>query len=201
MKRFRSFVKEFRRDIVGIVVGGGQIARTYIGAARELGASKFLQDRVGINATLLNAWLVASALGDVSHGFASTFYPITVEGEKVPVFGGTEYPGLTTDFAAALLAEMTGSDFVNITRVGGIYDKNPDKHPDAKLIRRMSYAELLRLAQVGDKREPGTSFPIDIAAIHILRRSNIRTYVVGKDIKNLRKLFRGEEWTGTEITP
>ncbi len=202
LKQFRSFVEEFQEDIKAIVVGGGPLAREMIRTAREFGVKKDVLDQIGIQATMLNAWIVRSALDGISTDFV-TFAGTHWFGvfDRIPVFGGTGVPGLTTDFAAALLAEHLGVSFVNITRVGGIYDKDPDKHPDAQLIRKITYREVEDLVFSSDRREPGTNFPIDLAAFNILRRSGIHTYIVGPDIDNIRKLFRGEEWIGTEILP
>ena len=44
---------------VGVVVGGGQVAREYIKAASEMGLSPYQQDTVAIHASRLNARLVA----------------------------------------------------------------------------------------------------------------------------------------------
>ena len=203
LKGFRAFVEEFRENIKAIVVGGGPLAREMIKVAREFGVSKDVLDSIGIQSTLLNAWIVRAALNGISTDFV-TFAGTSLFGAfpgKIPVFGGIGVPGLTTDFAAALLAEHLGVSFVNITRVGGIYNKNPDKYPDADLIPRITYRDLEDLVFSSDEREPGTNFPIDVAAFNILRRSRIHTYIVGPDLKNLRNLFSGKEWKGTEIVP
>ncbi|MFC6736525.1 UMP kinase, partial [Halolamina salina] len=43
---------------LGAVVGGGTVARQYIGAARELAANEFQLDELGIGVTRLNARLL-----------------------------------------------------------------------------------------------------------------------------------------------
>ena len=48
---------------VGIVVGGGGVARDYISAARDLGANEVQLDKLGIDVTRINARLLISALG------------------------------------------------------------------------------------------------------------------------------------------
>ncbi len=204
LKEFRSFVEEFKGDIKAIVVGGGPLAREMIGVAKEFGVSKDILDKIGVQATLLNAWIVRSALNGlvVEYPMEAYFLSLSLPSEgKIPVYGGSPLPGLTTDFIAAVLAEHYRVSFLNITRVGGIYDKDPERYPDAKLIPRTTYREVEDLVLSSDKREPGTNFPIDIAAFNILRRSRIRTYVVGPDIENLRNLLSGKEWVGTEIVP
>ena len=49
---------------VGAVVGGGGVARDYIGAARRLGANEVQLDQIGIDVTRINARLLISALDD-----------------------------------------------------------------------------------------------------------------------------------------
>ena len=201
LRSFRSFVEEFKDDILYIVVGGGPLARKMIKAASFFDVNKDVLDNIGIQATLLNAWLLRAALDGLVIEYPMHFQILPKFNGKIPISGGTMYPGLTTDFAAALAAEHHRVSFVNITRVGGIYDKDPERYPNAKLMRKMTYKEAAELVFSSDKREPGTNFPIDVAAFNILRRSKIRTYIVGPDIENLRKLFRGEEWIGTELVP
>ncbi|NPA86940.1 MAG: UMP kinase [Candidatus Diapherotrites archaeon] len=200
LKAFRSFVEEFKEDIVAIVVGGGPLARQMMSVAARFGVTKDVLDEIGIATTMLNAWIVRSALDGLVLDRPLHFSG-PMRTSLIPVFGGSVLPGITTDFVAALLAEHHGAAFVNITRVGGIYDKDPDRFPDAKLIKKLSYEEAEKLVFSSDRREPGTHFPVDVAAFSILRRSNIKAYIVGKDIENLRRLFRGEGWTGTELTP
>ena len=204
LKKFRSLVEEFRRDIVGIVVGGSPLAREMIAAAKKFGVSKDVLDAIGVQATMMNAWIVRSALDGLvlEHPIQTYFFnfPLPPE-DRIPVYGGSPLPGLTTDFVAALLAEHHGASFLNITRVGGIYDRDPEKYPDAKLIRKTTYREVEDLVLSSDRREPGTNFPIDVAAFNILRRSRIHTYVVGPDVENIRSLLSGREWRGTEIVP
>ena len=57
-----------------------------------------------------------------------------LEKGRVVIFGaGTGNPFFTTDTAAALRAMEIGADvLLKATKVDGIYDKDPKKHPDAK---------------------------------------------------------------------
>lgn len=45
------------------MVGGGGVARDYIGTARELGANEIELDDIGVDVTRLNARLLIAALG------------------------------------------------------------------------------------------------------------------------------------------
>lgn len=51
----------------------------------------------------------------------------------------------TTDSAATLRAVEIGADvIVKATKVDGVYDKDPHKFPDAKMLESISYDEALR---------------------------------------------------------
>jgi uridylate kinase len=59
--------------------------------------------------------------------------------------GGTGRPRVTTDTAAALRAWQIKADIIfKATDVAGVYDKDPDKYQDAKLYKRLSFAEAVR---------------------------------------------------------
>ena len=58
---------------------------------------------------------------------------------------GTGNPFFTTDTAATLRAiEINADAIVKATKVDGIYDKDPNKFDDAKLLDKLSYDRALR---------------------------------------------------------
>jgi len=61
------------------------------------------------------------------------------------IFGaGTSNPYFSTDTAAALRAlEIHAQIVAKGTRVDGVYDRDPEKHPDAVLYPEISYHEVL----------------------------------------------------------
>lgn len=186
-RAFGNIVRKY--DVAAIVVGGGPIARTYM----DSDAPKWKRDVIGMEASRLNALWFSSITG-----FPYKDFTLEEFKETVVIGGGTGVPGVTTDYAAALLCEINNAVFVNITKAGGIYTSDPSKE-NASLISRLTYDELIEMALNTDKREPGTHFPLDLPSILILRRSKIKTFVIGPDLKNLEAFFRGEEWKGTLI--
>jgi len=183
-----------------LVAGGGRTARDYAWAVRLLGGSKALQDQAGILSTRMNAWLLITALKSAYPEPLSDIWRATAYiGRWIPVVHGST-PGVTSDYAAALLAEALGAVFVNITNVDGVYDKNPHADPTAKLIDRMTHDDFVSLVEDVDTRDPGAHTPLDVSAARILQRSGIKTYVVGKDLNNLRRLLEGKSFRGTTIT-
>jgi uridylate kinase len=66
------------------------------------------------------------------------------KGRAVILAGGTGNPYFSTDTAAALRAAEIHADVIlKATKVDGIYDKDPMKHPDAVKFERLSYMDVL----------------------------------------------------------
>ncbi|MDI6881879.1 MAG: UMP kinase [Methanothermobacter sp.] len=185
-----------------IVVGGGEPARDYIRLARELGANEAQCDNIGIEVTRLNAKMLILALGDraypvVPHNFNEALeYSAT---GKIIVMGGTE-PAHSTDAVGAILAEFVDADIlINLTSVDGFYDKDPLKYPDARLYKEITATEMLNLFKDKDWKA-GTYEFLDLTAIHIIKRSNIKSIIAnGKDPMNLIRALKGE--VGTKVIP
>src|SRR5207249_1043381 len=139
-----GFVKEGNQLV--LVAGGGENARTYIGAARRLGAEESTCDLLGIQITKANAELLRLALGSI----ASSKIPATLSDlphcvgpGKAVVMGGLQ-PGQSTNAVAALAAEITRAEIlVNGTDVDGVYSEDPKKNSKAKLMRSVDAEKLL----------------------------------------------------------
>ena len=167
-----------------VVVGGGKPAREYIGVVREL-----------------NAKLLLSALGDaayqkVPHNFQEALeYSAT---GKIIVMGGTE-PAHSTDAVSAILAEYIHADkLINLTSVDGMYDKDPNKYEDAKLIKEITASEMIEFIS-GKDTKAGTYEFFDMTAIQMIKRSSLETVIAnGYDSENLIKAINGEE-VGTKV--
>ena len=167
-----------------VVVGGGKPAREYIGVVRELGAGEAQCDDIGIEVTRINAKLLLSALGDATG--------------KIIVMGGTE-PAHSTDAVSAILAEYIHADkLINLTSVDGMYDKDPNKYEDAKLIKEITASEMIEFIS-GKDTKAGTYEFFDMTAIQMIKRSSLETVIAnGYDSENLIKAINGEE-VGTKV--
>lgn len=145
---------------VGIVIGGGNIIRG-VSAAQGGIIRRTSGDYMGMLATIINAVAMQEALEylgvdvrvqsalEIKEICESYIYRRAIrhlEKGRVVVFGaGTGNPFFTTDSAATLRAVEIGADvIIKATKVDGIYDKDPHKFSDAKMLESISYDEALR---------------------------------------------------------
>ena len=182
-----------------IAVGGGTIAKMYIGAARQFTKNNFDLDEVGIAVTKSNARLVSLAVKGQYADNLDQAIEFLEEGAKIVVMGGTE-PGQTTDAVACLLAEeMCADRLVNLSDVAGIYDKNPESR-GAKLIKCMTHSGLVKMTEKHDKRRPRENFIFDLIGANILNRSKIEAHFVsGYSEKETKQAILGLSHSGTVI--
>jgi len=189
---------------VGIVVGGGGIAREYIGTARELGANEVELDQLGIGTTRLNARLLIAALDDGSNLSPATEYDdaaAALRRGEVAVMGGMT-PGQTTDAVAAAFAESVDADLlVYATSANGVYDADPNVDPDATQFESMSPAELVDVV-LPMSRDAGASAPVDLLAAKLIDRAGLRSVVLdGTDPSVVVDAVLRGEHTGTDVVP
>jgi len=201
--KFCEVVNELIREGYSfvLVVGGGKVARVYQAGAKALGANNFELDEVGISITRANALFF-------THGIDNAWKEVLVDPKqaktvmllnKTPIFGGT-IPGQTTDAVGALIAELLGADFINISNVDGIYSADPNKEPNAKMYKELTHVKMVSLLKAEASRPGGHSF-VDAHAAAILDRSKIRSFFInGDDVENFKSLVRGNiDFKGTLV--
>ncbi|MWV63750.1 UMP kinase [Halorubrum sp. JWXQ-INN 858] len=189
---------------LGVVVGGGGVAREYIEAARELGANEVQLDQLGIGTTRLNARLLIAALGEAATISPATEYDeaaAALRRDEVSVMGGVT-PGQTTDAVAAAFAEAVDADLlVYATSADGVYDADPNVHADATQYAEMTPAELVDVV-LPMSRDAGASAPVDLLAAKLIDRAGIRSVVLdGTDPAVLVDAVLRGEHTGTDVVP
>lgn len=140
---------------VGIVIGGGNIIRG-VSAAKDGIIKRTSGDHMGMLATVINSIAMREALEktglDVRVQSAIKMEAICetfivgraqrhLEKGRVVIFAaGTGNPFFTTDTAATLRAIEIDSDvIIKATKVDGVYDKDPKKFEDAKLLKELTY--------------------------------------------------------------
>ncbi|WP_309492777.1 UMP kinase [Candidatus Hecatella orcuttiae] len=183
------------------VTGGGGLARSYINLARKLGADEGTCDQLGIEASRMNARLLALALDD--YAFPET--PTTLgelkkffQGGKIVVMGGLT-PGHSTMAVGALAAEAVKADcYIIASDVDGIYTADPKVDEEAEKLEEASTAQLLEMAM--KKRLWAGSYQLDPLALKVLDRSRIPAYFIdGRKTENLVKAVMGLK-VGTRIS-
>lgn len=190
-----------------IVVGGGKTARDAIALARPSGATEEMLDRIGIQATRLNAQTLIAFLAGrgvaVNDDVPEQTAAAAAMGEelRVVVMGGTT-PGHSTDFVGAELAGKAGAErLVIATNVDGVYDKDPRAHGDAQRIERLDFDGLIRVVGGTAWGAAGQAGVIDGPATALLRDASLTTCVVhGGDLDNLAKAIAGATFDGTLIS-
>jgi len=189
---------------LGIVVGGGGVARDYIGAARDLGANEVQLDQLGIDVTRINARLLIAALGPrVDPKPAHTYEDAgdSIRRGDVSVMGGVS-PGQTTDAVAAALAEYVNADLlIYATSVDGVYSTDPNVESTAEKYDALSASELVDV--IGDiEMNAGASAPVDLLAAKLIERSKMRTVVLdGTDPERIEAAALRGDHSGTDIIP
>ena len=157
---------------VAVVVGGGALARQFIGIAKELNLDMTAQDEIAISCSRLFAQLFLKKLGNSACSKVATTLEdaeqCLAEG-KIVVMGGLK-PGITTDTVAALVAERVRAELlVKGTDQDGVYDKDPRKHPDAVKLDKLSIDDLSRVFEE-NIHKAGIHQIIDPEAIKVLKR-------------------------------
>ncbi len=204
MSKYVDVVKRLREQSheIAVVVGGGSLAREFIGTARELGLNMQAQDEIAISVSRLFAQLFLKRLEKLScEKIAITLEDAAncLEDGKVAVMGGLK-PGITTDAVAALVAEHIVADLVvKGTDQEGVYNKDPRSYADAVKLDRLSYNDLAQIFSES-KHKAGIHQIIDPEAVKILRRSSMKLVVVnGFKPENVLAALKGQE-VGTTIS-
>jgi len=183
-----------------VVCGGGIMAREYINAVRAFKGNETLCDIFGINISHINSKLLISSFQDLAYPQV----PKTIEElstallhKKIIIMGGLQ-PGQSTTSVALKVSEyINAEELVILTDVNGIYDKDPKKFKDAKLMDTLNYEELqnIILQSSSDKQAAAGEYRIfDAVSLQILKRSQIQVRVMsGRDLNEFKKIWNREK--------
>ncbi len=144
---------------VAVVIGGGNLLRG--SEAEAWGMDRATADYAGMIATLVNALVLQDAL-ERAGATVRTLSAVTVQavaepyirrrairhlekGRVVVFAAGTGNPFMTTDTAAALRAIEIDADVLLMSKNGvdGVYDADPQKHPEARRFGTLTYLEAI----------------------------------------------------------
>lgn len=203
--RLASLLRRLGRSFpIVVTTGGGRTAREYIRLGRALGLTEVELDEIGIDVTRLHARILAARIGPPTPAHPpETIAEAVREIHRASpvVLGGTE-PGHTTDGVAALLAvRLRAVRLVNATRVGGLYDRDPQRDPGARRIDRVGFDEFRRIVAASASGEAGQEFVFDRLGADALSRAGIPIAIVhGRDLANLESALAGRPFEGTWVS-
>jgi len=185
---------------LALVIGGGNIFRGVAGSTQ--GMDRAHADYMGMLATVMNALAMQDALERIevktrvmsAIGMQELCEPYIrrramrhLEKGRVVIFAaGTGNPYFTTDTAASLRAmEIKAEAILKATKVDGVFDKDPEKHEDAKMFDSLSYLDVL---QKGLKVMDSTAISLcmdNALPIHVFNLNNpvnIQRVVMGERV-------------------
>jgi uridylate kinase len=165
-----------------LIIGGGNIFRGVKGASE--GIDRSTSDYMGMLATIMNALSLQSCLeqinlptrvqsaismSQIAEPYIKRKAVRHLEKNRIVIFAaGTGNPFFSTDTAASLRAsEMGCSKILKATKVNGIYDSDPNLYKNAKLIRDITYSDVIsKNLRV-----------MDLTAISLAKESSIPIYI------------------------
>ncbi len=191
---------------VALVVGAGNIFRGVAASAK--GMDRASGDYMGMLATIINALAIQDSMEKLGletrvlsaievRAVAELFIRRRairhLEKGRIVIFAaGTGNPFFTTDTAAALRAmEIKADVFIKATKVDGIFSGDPLSEPKAKLIREISYLQVLRRRlKVMDSTAISLCMDnnLPIIIFNIKRKGNIKKIVMGAKIGSIIKV-------------
>ena len=183
-----------------IICGGGILARVYINAVREFGGNEALCDTFGIDISRINSRLIIANLGDEAYPLV----PKTIEelshaqlSNKIIVMGGLQPGQSTTSVALEVTEYINAEELIILTDVKGIYEKDPKKFKDAKLVKNLNPDQLQELIfkTSNDKQAAAGEYRIfDAVSLQIIKRSKIKVRIMsGTDLNEFKRYWNGEK--------
>ena len=188
---------------IAIVVGGGNIFRGL--AASAHGMDRATGDYMGMLATVMNGLAIqdaleqsgcptrvlsAIAMNEICEPYIRRRAVRHLEkGRVVVIVAGTGNPYFTTDTAATLRAVEVGATVIlKATRVDGVYDADPEKHPGATRYTQIGYTEVLS-NRLGALDATAVSLAMDnempIVVFDMTQPGNIVRAILGESIGTL----------------
>lgn len=182
---------------VAVVVGGGNFWR----GAQNGHMDRTRADHMGMLATVMNSLALADALEsenltvrvqtaiemrEIAEQYIRNRATRHLEKGRITIFGcGTGNPFFTTDTAAALRAVEIDADVILLAKnIDAVYDKDPNKYPDAKKFDELTHSEVL----TKDLKV------IDSTAASMCKDNNVKIHVFGiKDPHNMVRAICGEK--------
>ncbi len=178
-----------------LIAGGGQICRSYQGAAANVKStmSAWDLDWLGIHATRLNGHLLRTIFVDIANPRMIENYDHKLENWVEPVVIGAGWkPGWSTDYCAVTLARDQGAKMmINLSNIDYVFDSDPKQNPDAKPMLNLSWDDVHKL--VGDKWVPGMNTPFDPVATQLAQSIGLEVIVANGEISRISRISSATE--------
>ncbi len=208
LKKFKKIIlKNSKKYKFVVVCGGGNTARKYIQGLEkeEISNKKIFQGLLGISSTRINAKFLTYFIGKNDIKTNKEIPHNMVEVKNLLKFNDIVFCGAlryakkeTSDGTSAKLSNFLSTEFINLTNVDGLYDKNPKKFKNAKFIPKISWKNFNEMANE-IKFKPGQHFVLDQTAAKIIMKNKIPTYIIGENLKNLDNFLNNKKFKGTKI--
>jgi len=205
IKEFKLFIEDRVKEGMKflIICGGGATGKRYIDAANKIvEVSKEDLDWLGIHTTRLNAHLLRTVFKQIAYPVIITHHNEKFEVDEPVVVAGGSKPGWSTDYVSASLAVENGlTDIINLSNIDCVFNKDPNlvDGQDAVPLENITWSELQKM--VGDTWTPNLSAPFDPIATKLSLENNLKLIITnGKNIKNLEKMFSGQDFIGTLVS-
>lgn len=202
VNKVASIIKKVHKNTgteIAVVVGGGNLFR-----GRNIEGTQVdhaVADQIGMLGTIMNALALQEEmerLGNTTRVMSSISMPTVCElfirrrairhmekGRIVILAGGVGSPYFTTDSAAALRSiELRCDVLLKASNVDAVYDKDPNKFPDAKKLDHVDYQTAL---EKGLRIMDNTAF-----ALCQSRKMPIVVFNFDKP-ENLERIIKGEK--------
>jgi uridylate kinase len=200
---FRTIAIEIKEVVdlgveIAIVIGGGNIFRGTTASA--MGMERASADYMGMLATILNGMAMqnfleqlgvvtrlqsAIEMRQLAESYIRRRAIRHLEKRRVVIFaGGTGNPYFSTDTAAALRATEIGAQVIlKGTKVDGVFERDPMKHPGAKKFDRLTYHNVIEK----------NLRVMDATAVTLCMDHNVPIIVFNvKEKGNIRRVVQGE---------
>ena len=203
-KKLAEKLKEWsRKHEIAIVIGGGKLSREFGEIGRKITDDEDFLDLIGIYASRLNAAMVIASLGNSACPVIPRSEIEFLEASdkfkgKIIVCGGFR-PKQRTDAVAVEVANEWKADFViKCTNVDYVYNKDPNKHKDAKPIKELSFEEIKEYADKEHRANQPTI--MDAVSAAMIAKEKVKVAVLnGKKLENIEKFLNREDFKGTRI--
>jgi len=202
LRKFRELILKLLRkgQRIVLIIGGGGTNRKYNAAAKKITKIKDLDlDWLGIATTKLNAEFIRCIFGNYAYPKVLDDPNTKVNSKYKLIIASGWKPGCSSDKDAVLWAKnLKAEAILNLSDIDFVYDKDPDKYPNAKPLRTVSWIDFIKI--VGRKWSPRKSAPFGPPASLLAQKLGLKVVILnGKNIKNLENYLNTKKFKGTII--